>query len=563
MRMHLLMALLALLPVQISPSAQNPASSLKDGVIEVTVRDSATRAPIPGARITFVFQQSPPPNIVTYVNADQAGHAVFRDLTMGTYAVNAQRDGYIDNIAATFRQPVIINAEKKVFSVDVTLTRGATLGGHILDPNGVPIARAGVTLSALSYRNGRPTIARVPTAGSSQTDDRGEYRLIGLAPGDYYVQAELRRSGEQLQTGVWDDFPRVTFYPGVVDPKRAAKITIGGSQDLASIDMKVPVVTSFKISGSVINSLPGGRSMPNGQVSREVGSYYLGSTDPDSLEDPILVQSTLAPSKNPEESIFEISGVLPGTYYLYPLFDTGAGALSFVTSRTPVTVTDHDVDGLRIVLKANREIKGRLVIDGSTAAVPLNMARVSLRPKDRMPTLLGGAGAGVSAIADPNTGEFALTNVPEARFGVLVAPLPPNAYVSDVRQAGRSVFNDGMIPDSTQPLEIEIRTNAASIQGTVRNAAGEPAVRSAVVLIPSAARQNVQLYKRATTDMNGEFRLTGIAPGQYKAFAWSGTPAGQAEENAQYISQFENRGTLVNVMAGASMPVSLTVIPLP
>jgi hypothetical protein len=119
-----------------------------------------------------------------------------------------------------------------------------------------------------------------------------------------------------------------------------------------------------------------------------------------------------------------------------------------------------------------------------------------------------------------------------------------------------------MIPDSAQPLEVEIRTNSASIQGTVHSAAGEAAVRSAVVLIP-AARQNSQLYKRATTDMNGVFRLTGIAPGQYKIFAWSSPPLGQAEENAEYIAPFENRGTLVNVMAGASMPVSLTVIPLP
>jgi protocatechuate 3,4-dioxygenase beta subunit len=562
MRLHLLMAMLAMMPLQAPPTSQNAgASALKDGVIEVTVRDSATKEPIPGARVTFIFQQSPPPNIVTYVNADQSGHATFRDLAAGTYSVNAQRDGYINNIQATFNQSMKITADKKTFSVDVTLTRGATLAGHVLDPNGVPIARADITLAAMSYRNGRPTIARAGLTGSSQTNDRGEYRLIGLAPGDYYVQVDLRPGGEQLVTGVWDDFPRVTFYPGVVDPKRAAKITIGGSQDLASIDMKIPVVTSYKISGSVINSVPGGRTF-NGQVNREIGSYYLGSTDTDSLQDPILIESRLTPSKNPEESIFEISGIMPGTWYLYPIFDTGAGSLSFITARTPVTVVDHDVDGLRIVLKPNSEIKGRFVVDGNAAAVPLEMVRISLRPKDRVPTLLGGAAGGISVNSDAATGEFTLTNVPDARFGVIVTGLPPTAYVSDVRQAGRSVFNDGMIPDSAQPLEVEIRTNSASIQGTVHSAAGEAAVRSAVVLIP-AARQNSQLYKRATTDMNGVFRLTGIAPGQYKIFAWSSPPLGQAEENAEYIAPFENRGTLVNVMAGASMPVSLTVIPLP
>ena len=153
-------------------------------MIEVTARNSATKSPFP-ERESLHLSTVATPNSVTYVNADQSGHATFRDLAMGTYAVNAQRDAYIDNIQATFRQPVIITADKKTFSVDVTLTRGATLAGHVLDPNGVPIARASVTLATLSYRNGRPTIARVPIAGSSQTDDRGEYRLIGVAPGDY------------------------------------------------------------------------------------------------------------------------------------------------------------------------------------------------------------------------------------------------------------------------------------------------------------------------------------------------------------------------------------------
>jgi len=66
MRLQLLMALLALLPLQApatSPAQNTPVSSIKDGVIDVTVRDSATKDPIPGARITFIFQQSPPPNI--------------------------------------------------------------------------------------------------------------------------------------------------------------------------------------------------------------------------------------------------------------------------------------------------------------------------------------------------------------------------------------------------------------------------------------------------------------------------------------------------------------------
>jgi hypothetical protein len=84
-----------------------------------------------------------------------------------------------------------------------------------------------------------------------------------------------------------------------------------------------------------------------------------------------------------------------------------------------------------------------------------------------------------------------------------------------------------------------------------------------VALIPAQnLRRNSQLYKRTTTDMNGQFTIHGIAPGQYTAFAWSTPPPGQAEENATFISQVEAKGTLVS--AGAiTNPVTLTVVTTP
>src|SRR6185295_8678148 len=95
MKQTLLVALVALL-FQAPPTQQPPKPpTVTDAVVEITVRDSATKEPIPGARITFNHFQSPPPNIVTYVNADESGHAIFRNQTDGSYAITAQRDGYI------------------------------------------------------------------------------------------------------------------------------------------------------------------------------------------------------------------------------------------------------------------------------------------------------------------------------------------------------------------------------------------------------------------------------------------------------------------------------------
>src|SRR5262245_57640453 len=44
---------------------------------------------------------------------------------------------------------------------------------------------------AMSYRYAQGSRQLVP-AGNAQTDDRGEYRVWGLNPGDYYVSATNR-----------------------------------------------------------------------------------------------------------------------------------------------------------------------------------------------------------------------------------------------------------------------------------------------------------------------------------------------------------------------------------
>jgi len=91
--------LLALLHQTVSPVPVTPTSP-KDGVITVSVVDSVSRKPISGARITFIFFQNPPPNIVTYINSDVNGQNVFKDLADGRYGISAEHDGYVANPTA-------------------------------------------------------------------------------------------------------------------------------------------------------------------------------------------------------------------------------------------------------------------------------------------------------------------------------------------------------------------------------------------------------------------------------------------------------------------------------
>src|SRR4051812_43542351 len=110
MRMPLAVALLALLTQSATPPATvSQSARTKDGYITVTVVDAVTHSPIGGARVTFIFFQTPPPNVVTYVNSDANGQAVFKDLAEGRYGIGADRDGYVSPPTAALNNAIEIN----------------------------------------------------------------------------------------------------------------------------------------------------------------------------------------------------------------------------------------------------------------------------------------------------------------------------------------------------------------------------------------------------------------------------------------------------------------------
>ena len=556
MRMLVCAVLLGMAPIQAGP----PSTQINDGVIEVIVRDSATRAPIPGARITFIKQEIPPPNVVTYINADENGKATFRNLPSGSYTVNTQKAGYIQPSLGGAPARVI-GPDARRYDVELTLTKGTTVSGRVTDANNQPVAEARVTLMTIAYRDGRRSLVMGTTAGLGTTDDRGDYRFSSVPAGDYYVQVETRPAVGDYE-GYWESFPMRTFYPGVTDLKAAVLVTARATQDVSGMNIRIPTIRTFKIRGTVVNPFTGGRPRPNGETYRQVSSFFLVSSDPDGLEDAILLFSRQFPSSQPDETLFEIPNVAPGSYYLYPYWDPGRDATTAFggyTRRTPVQVEDHDVEGLRIVLKENSEIKGRIRVEGNTPVTDWGTTRIGMRRQERLPSLLGGGGLGSVVSPISSTGEFTLSNLPDARFNLFITGSPPDMYVVDVRQSGRSVFDEGIFPGEGD-LEVTINLQGAVIRGVVRDAAGMPVPAWVVLVPPPARRGNPQLYERATADANGQFTIRGVVPGEYKIFAFSTMPASQAEQNAQFIAAYESRGTAVNTAVSAN--IQLSVIPL-
>ena len=102
-----------------------------------------------------------------------------------------------------------------------------------------------------------------------------------------------------------------------------------------------------------------------------------------------------------------------------------------------------------------------------------------------------------------------------------------------------------------QPLELVLSIGAGRLHGTVESSAGAPPPRADVVLVPQfSRRQNAMFFDRTVTDAKGEFNFDGIAPGEYKVFAFDQL-SDSAERNAQFLAQYETLSTTVNISPSA------------
>src|SRR5256885_890062 len=173
---------------------QNPApATASAGAISGRVTVEGTDTPLADARVMLMpagrpMMQGPftPPQAVT----DQDGRFVFRGLKPGEYRISVQRTGY-----ASLEEPgrgriVTLAAGQSIDNLQLQLQKGGVISGRVLTPSGEPA----VDIRVMALRRVAPPgmaarLLPAPMQGMQQTNDLGEFRLAGLAAGDYYVSA--------------------------------------------------------------------------------------------------------------------------------------------------------------------------------------------------------------------------------------------------------------------------------------------------------------------------------------------------------------------------------------
>lgn len=399
---------------------------------------------------------------------------------------------------------IILAAGELVGDIDIKLVRGGVITGRITDADNKPAIEERVALQLVD-ENGNPARGGSPVPYNNQmyqTDDRGMYRIYGLAAGRYKVSVGSASGGGVVASNRRRYYPR-TFYPDVSDQAKAVVIELTEGGEATNIDIKVgSSADSYSVSGRVLDSesglpIPGARIgfVLNPKDQDRSGSFYSGLT---------------ADSRGE----FKFEGLGPGRYGAYVSSEYDGG--DFYSDPALFDLIDKDVSGVEIKAIRGLTLSGVVVTEGDVQrAAQLVGLRVSARVIQTSRPQINSGGTAVVA-AD---GSFQVNGLRPSRISVSVYDSGP----SPIRPSIARIEHDGIgLPQgfemqpgqSVSGLRVVITYGTGIIRGTVRFKGGSLPVDSHTYV--NYKREGVSEGSSAQLDSRGHFVINNLAPGTYE-----------------------------------------------
>jgi hypothetical protein len=174
-------------PRDTSGQSQQAQAVPATGRIMGRVSAADTGRPLRTARVMLSGGQGGGRSAVT----DDSGQFDFQQLPEGRYTLNASKAGFVSLSYGQRRPlqpgtPLQLANNQTLRDLELRLPRGSAIGGRITDETGEPMPNIMVRVMRQQLVQGQ---RQLMPAGNGQTDDRGQYRVWGLNPGEYYVSA--------------------------------------------------------------------------------------------------------------------------------------------------------------------------------------------------------------------------------------------------------------------------------------------------------------------------------------------------------------------------------------
>lgn len=509
----------------------------------------ADGAPLKGATVRLENPEDREHTIATRTTAD--GRFALKNVPAGRYKLMVSRNGYVETEYGQKKPSdpgAAFTLSPGQVKDDITfrLIPSAVIAGRVFNEDGEPEPDASVIAARETYQEGRKSIKQFKQV---TTDDIGAFRLFGLPPGKYFVSAmeepwgkvvgDKEFSGGSARTGSEQGYAR-TYYPGTIDLARAATINVKEGDEIPGADIALKQVLVHRVRGRVLNQLT---QKPGQDVE-----VLLFSRNKSSVWD--FARTTRAKST---DGSFEVSNVAPGPYTLIAFYaDENERTMQFGTQR--VDVGESDIEGVSVVIGRGVTIQGRVDWDGkpSQETDGLLIKATSLESE-----ILPGSRARVG-----DNQLFALKDLVEGDYQLEASGASKDCYLKQIT-LGQTFIKDDIISVSkgaNPALEITISSRGARVQGSVVDKDGLPAAGVWVVAVPDEARRTIlRLFKSQTTDQYGKFDLHGLAPGEYKFFAWDGAEE-HAWEDPDFLKPFEVQGAKIELRDDDAAILNLAVI---
>jgi hypothetical protein len=562
--------------------AQAPAMPPGTNVLLGRVVEIGSDAPVGGALVTVIghFDASGKPAtpspadrdtpLSVNVMATPDGYFVVRNLPAGRFTATTRAFGYLNN---DYPPTVLeIRDSQKPTEVQLHLWKYAAMAGRVVDDQSEPIT--GVVVSALRRisTGGNPTFRRV---ANGITDDRGEYRLSQLDPGDYVVgvlstttslpenvaaafdpspsnrdvlsamRTQLIQSGFirtwgcpicisngdegyhaggfvlQRQGSPFHVAPdgrllgfANTFYPGMSDLRGATMVTLGSGESRTGLDLPVELRPTVVVAGVLTG--PDG-PMPNVALNLAPPGADLGD-----LEAP-----GIATAITNAHGAFTFLGITPGDYTLaggliLDMTEATGKARPFWTQQA-LNVGDAGITGLAVAMRPGVRIEGRVELNVTSGVTSRSSQRqvVSLQPVRAV------MWRSTQAVVQSD-GTFRSAGDPPGRY-VVNASSPPGWFWHSTSLAGKPILDEIIELGSTEVSGLVVtfgeRTNRVS--GLVSDVAGAPDADAAVIVFPADSttwRESIfssRRERKVLATSAGAYEIATLAPGDYYVAAVS------------------------------------------
>jgi hypothetical protein len=388
------------------------------------------------------------------------------------------------------------DGEKKI-DIDIQLVRQNYMTGTLHDEDDSPFAGALVEALRAVYIDGKRTFV---TAAQSITDDRGQYRLFGLAPGQYFITAF-----DPAYSNVGDELGQLfygpTFYPGTVYQDDAVRITLDPGLPAIGLDFKLKIVRPARMLGKLIAP---GLQLLSGAVnlgpSRNIRSASFAISDADIRPD----------------GMFQFANILAERYLIRARGEVERQGLSHFGNWTQ-PVEGADISDVSILLAPGALVSGRVVWEGKMSRPPADITHIKIRA----PMIDG------STFGDALTGKIELDRtfqIKGAMAGfhyIRVDSLPEPWRLKRVTWRGGDVtdvpleFEYRQIYDG---FEVTLTDVYTTLTGTASVLADDLAQGYAVIAFPTNRLQwkPASRYIKITyLDDKGNFVFRGLPPSEY------------------------------------------------